>query len=424
MEISKFGKVLGFAGLGLTWAAYAGDKVTVSASEDTKATVKIWQQPKDLGAQDLSYGMGKKDKRPMPKLDEATGFYYFNFVDSEAETPPKEAEECGTGAFPKIAVEDSNGKNWKMKFVGAGSSKVHSEVAANYLAHGLGFMAHEIYYSGPAAYADVKGMDQLKALYVKGYHHPRGCSGKIRSQLQQDKAHPEFWRYTEATLTKKSPKEQVGEHKFRYDDADLPKSKEFSALKLFQVLIANWDVHGVSDDYYNNAVFYVAQEDADGKPKKDVAGDVLYDKWYWQKDVGASFGQLEPERNRPLERLTWNFSPDKFLTRWDPGPYSRYHIVAGFDKAKGLMRFHYSAHEVPLKGNHQPFISKAAQAAFREMPIEDVRWFYDTVLSKLSDGEMDSAFKGAFGTPEDTAKIEAAFKSRISEIKKALDSVK
>ncbi len=148
-------------------------------------------------------------------------------------------------------------------------------------------------------------------------------------------------------------------------------SREFQGLKVMMALINNWDIKDS-----NNKIIVVSGKNGENELQYEV------------HDLGGTFGKISH-----LPRFL-QFKPD----RNNPTAYARSHLV---DKVKdGRVDFHYSVKRKNL---------------FKNISVEDARWIGDQ-LSRLSDQQIEDAFRSANYTPEQVRIMTAAVRKRVAEL--------
>jgi hypothetical protein len=148
-------------------------------------------------------------------------------------------------------------------------------------------------------------------------------------------------------------------------------SREFQGLKVMMALINNWDIKDS-----NNKILVVHGSNGENELHYEV------------HDLGGSFGKISH-----LPRFL-QFKPD----RNNPTAYARSHLI---DKVKnGRVDFHYSVKRKDL---------------FKNISVEDARWI-GAQLSRLSDQQIEDAFRSANYTPEQVHIMTAAVRKRVGEL--------
>ena len=154
---------------------------------------------------------------------------------------------------------------------------------------------------------------------------------------------------------------------WKWDDNPFVGTKEFQGLKVLMVLLENWDI---KDD--NNKILLSRNE--------QTGRDELL---YIISDLGATFGRtggvLSRTRNKPED-----YVEAKFINE--------------------------------VKGNHVDFrFSGKRQSLFDDITIAQARWLGD-LLARLSDQQIQDAFRAANYTPQQVKMLSDALKARITEL--------
>lgn len=142
-------------------------------------------------------------------------------------------------------------------------------------------------------------------------------------------------------------------------------SREYQGLKVMMVFLENWDI---KDD--NNKILRVKQK---GTDELD----------YIISDLGATFGKTGGIISR---------------SRNEPEDYAKAKFIKGVKK--GFVEFHFNGKRGDL---------------FRNITVEQARWV-GGLLSRLSDKQINDAFRAANYTPAEISLLSQAVKSRISEL--------
>lgn len=144
-------------------------------------------------------------------------------------------------------------------------------------------------------------------------------------------------------------------------------SREYQGLKVMMVLLENWDI---KDD--NNKILRV--KDAESGTEE------LH---YIISDLGATFGKTGGFASR---------------SRNEPEDYAKAKFIKGVKR--GLVEFHFNGKRGDL---------------FRDITVEQARWVGER-LSRLSDQQINDAFRAANYSPAEISLLAQAVKSRISEL--------
>ncbi|MBI4852727.1 MAG: hypothetical protein HY819_13105 [Acidobacteria bacterium] len=156
-------------------------------------------------------------------------------------------------------------------------------------------------------------------------------------------------------------------------------TKEFDGLKVMMMLINNWDLKQENNVILENK----------GKSK------------YYVADLGASFGKTGIEMFGRSKNNIKDFSNSKFV------------------KKVSIDKVDFSFHTRPLiflifYPSYYFERSKAGKIA-KGVPRENVRWIGE-LLSKLSDKQLNDAFRAANYSPDQAQKFVLALRSRINQI--------
>jgi hypothetical protein len=151
-------------------------------------------------------------------------------------------------------------------------------------------------------------------------------------------------------------------------------TREFQGLKIMMALIENWDLKDA-----NNRVLALS----------GAAGDELQ---YVVSDLGATFGKTGGQ-NSPMALLR-NIKG----SRNEPEDYAEDKFIQGVEG--GHVRFHFSGKNSQL---------------MRGITVEDAKWL-GAILSRLTDRQLEDAFRAANYGPEEIRLLTSALKSRINEL--------
>lgn len=158
---------------------------------------------------------------------------------------------------------------------------------------------------------------------------------------------------------------------FEWKDNPFVGSREFQGLKVMMAMMNNWDIKDS-----NNKILVVPGKNGDKELQYEV------------HDLGGSFGKMSH-----LPRFL-QFKPD----RNNPKAYASTHLV---DKVKdGRVRLHYSVKRKDL---------------FKDISVEDARWV-GGLMARLSDRQIEDAFRSANYTPEQVRLMTGAVRRRIAEL--------
>jgi hypothetical protein len=144
-------------------------------------------------------------------------------------------------------------------------------------------------------------------------------------------------------------------------------TQEFQGLKVMMLLLDNWDIKDS-----NNRILYVPGENGEGETLE-----------YIISDLGATFGKtggaFTRSRNKPEDYVKAKF----------------------VDRVKGdRVSFHYSGKR---------------QDTFEDITVEQAKWV-GGLLAKLSDQQIQDAFRAANYSPEEIQALARAFQDRVQEL--------
>jgi len=159
---------------------------------------------------------------------------------------------------------------------------------------------------------------------------------------------------------------------WRWEENPFAGKRELQGLKILMALIENWDL---KDD--NNKVLYVEQ------------GGELH---YIVSDLGATFGKTGGEKS-PMSLIRQVKG-----SRNEPAEYVADKFIDGAEA--GRVRLNYSGKN-----------SKMMQ----DISVEDAKWVGD-ILSRLSDKQLEDAFRAANYGPEEVRILAQAVRARINEL--------
>jgi len=152
-------------------------------------------------------------------------------------------------------------------------------------------------------------------------------------------------------------------------------SREFQGMKVMMALLNNWDIKDS-----NNKVAVVHN--------KKIADNELR---YFVSDLGGSFGKVSH-----IPRFIY-FKPD----RNNPKAYAQTHLV---DKVKdGRVDFHYKLKRKNL---------------FKDITVDQAQWITGW-LSRLSDRQLEDAFRSANYNPTEVRMMSRGVRARSNELQNA-----
>jgi hypothetical protein len=157
-------------------------------------------------------------------------------------------------------------------------------------------------------------------------------------------------------------------------------TRELDGLKVLMALLNNWDL---KDD--NNSVVQRRDKDSGGNPDERI---------YYVSDLGASFGSTGS-----LGRKVLFFADPPAGTKDDPSGYAHQAFIDGV--SNGEVQFHYKGKDRDtLKG----------------IKVETARWMGD-MLGRLSEKQLEDAFRGAGFKDVEVATYVRAMQERIAELR-------
>ena len=161
----------------------------------TSVRERIWRDPGDVAALDLTNGPGGAPDRPAPP---------FRFI-----------EEHLGGTQPCMSVSDARGRRWRAKW----GAEVNSETFAVRLAWACGYFAETTYF--------------LPAGTIEGATNLQRTSACL----------DEHCRFTSARFELDDPavKKHFEEHSWAWNDNPFLGSRELQGLKIVNMLLSNWD---------------------------------------------------------------------------------------------------------------------------------------------------------------------------------------
>jgi hypothetical protein len=150
-------------------------------------------------------------------------------------------------------------------------------------------------------------------------------------------------------------------------------TREFQGMKVMMALLNNWDIKDS-----NNKVAVVSNERTNGK-----------ELHYFVGDLGASFGKVSH-----LPRIL-QFKPD----RNNPKAYGETRLVNKVKEGQ-VVDLHYRSKKKEL---------------FRNVSVEDAQWITGW-LSRLSDRQIEDAFRAANYSPSEVRLMTRGVRNRINEL--------
>jgi hypothetical protein len=161
---------------------------------------------------------------------------------------------------------------------------------------------------------------------------------------------------------------------WRWEQNPFSGTRELRGLKIMMALVENWDLKDS-----NNRVLVVS----------GPSGTELH---YIVSDLGATIGKTGGQ-NGPIA-----FLRQVKGTRNEPADYANDKFVEGVEG--GHVRFNFSGKNSGL---------------MRDITVEDARWL-GGILSRLSDKQIEDAFRAANYTPEDVSVLAASVRGRINQL--------
>jgi hypothetical protein len=161
---------------------------------------------------------------------------------------------------------------------------------------------------------------------------------------------------------------------WRWEQNQFSGTRELRGLKIMMALVENWDL---KDD--NNRVLA-------------VSGPSGTELQHVVSDLGATIGKTGGQ-NGPIA-----FIRQVKGTRNEPEDYANDKFIDGVEG--GHVRFNFSGKNSGL---------------MRDITIEDARWLGE-ILSRLSDKQIEDAFRAANYTPDDVRVLAASVRGRINQL--------
>jgi len=162
---------------------------------------------------------------------------------------------------------------------------------------------------------------------------------------------------------------------WRWDSNPFAGTRELQGLKVLMALIENWDI---KDD--NNRMLAVS------------GGQGEMELHYVVSDLGATFGKTGGQ-NSPMAMLRQVKG-----SRNEPADYASDKFIEGVEA--GEVRFDFSG-----KNSH----------LMRGIKAEDAQWAGE-LLARLSEKQIEDAFRAANYTPEEVSLLAGAVKARITQL--------
>lgn len=167
---------------------------------------------------------------------------------------------------------------------------------------------------------------------------------------------------------------------WNWDSNSFKGTRELDGLKILMALLNNWDL---KDD--NNSVLQRRDKDSGGNPDERI---------YYVSDLGASFGSTGS-----MVRKVLHFGDPPAGSKDDPSGYAHQAFIDGV--SNGEVQFHYKGKDRDtLKG----------------ITVETARWMGD-MLGRLSEKQLEDAFRGAGFNDVEVATYLRAIQERIAQLR-------
>jgi len=252
--------------------------------------------------------------------------------------------------IPTLVVEDSTGKKWHVKL----GKEAQAETAATRLLWAVGYYSDETYYL-PAM--KVEGLDKYQKDVMRGGAVVRGYV--FRARLEPFDSSGKFvnWNWFENPF--------VG-------------TREFNGLKVMMALINNWDLKKS-----NNKIYFDKESN---------------ENQYLVHDVGATFGKTGNVFKHSKSNLD-DYAESKFIKDVsnrdvDFVMNTRPPLIAWFNFR--YAREHSKIHKI-----------------VQDIPISDAKWI-GSMLSKLSQQQLQDAFRAAGYKPDEVKMFADVLRTRIN----------
>lgn len=292
--------------LSLPFSVAAQDDKAKKEKKVPTGTPVFWVAPSNVGTLNLLLGAGGEEMKP--DISKVT------FVEQK------------TGGYStKYEVRDAKGNKWVAKI----GKEAQTDTAANRLVWALGYPS-EIAYLIPKLKIEGKGEFENVRLEAR----PKGV-------------------------------DRVGN--WMWESNPFQNTPEFRGLKVFMVLINNWDM---KDD--NNEILAM---------RNPTTGEA--ELRYIISDLGGSFGKTGGFFSR---------------SRNDPKDYAKANFIKSVHG--DVIAFNYSGKN---------------QKLFEGITVADARWLSER-FKGLSDEQLKDAFRAANYTPEEVDTLTAALKARVAAL--------
>jgi hypothetical protein len=260
------------------------------------------------------------------------------------------------GTSSKLVVEDRQGIKWTVKL----GPEARPETAASRLLWGAGYFANEDYFLPELTIAGLPAHLHRGAKLI-------GAGGTVR----------------DVRLKRHLPGEKkLGN--WAWSENQFSDTRELNGLRVLMALMNNWDM---TDE--NNAVY----EDSDGAQSERI---------FMVSDVGSTFGNGE---------LSW---PMRYC-RGNLNSYRNSSFIANLTASAVAFRAPAGASLLFLATPHEFFAKAHLRRIARNIPRGDARWMGD-VLGKLSDRQIQEAFRAAGYPPDQIAGFAAVVRARIRDL--------
>ena len=256
------------------------------------------------------------------------------------------------GTNPKFSVRDRDGVKWKVKL----GEEARPETAASRLVWAVGYYADEDYFLRDLV------VEKMPARLHRGQRlvAPDGSVHNVR--------------------LKREPKEEKKSGEWAWRDDPFSGTREWYGLRVMMALMNNWDL---KDE--NNAI-----REIDGKPV------------YLVSDLGASFGATGWSVTRAAGKGNLKaYTHSRFITKVTP------EYVSFADPTRPAL-IHLVAIPEFIRRVHLEWLG-------RHIPITDVRWI-GQILARLSNDQVQAAFRAAGYEPADVQSFSAVVEKRIAQL--------
>jgi hypothetical protein len=322
-----------FVGLRMFWRTLGYYKVRKAGPRPLFGVRhRLWRDPGAVETLDMAAGPGGPANAPAPP---------YRFI-----------EEHSSGTQPCVSVRDANGRRWRVKW----GPEVPCETFAVRLAWACGYFA-EITHR--VASGHVEGAGQLTRAAAR--LDDRGAFTEARFELDD----PEVLKLFE-------------EHSWSWTDNPFVGTRELAGLKIFLMLISNWDNKDQRDVARgSNTAIYVTRA---GRWKREAQ--------YLIVDWGGSMGRWG---NTVVTR-----------GRWDAAGFAAQtpQFVTGV--TNGFVQFGYTGQRTgDARANITP---------------DDVRWVV-RYLGRITDDQFRTSLRVSGATAEEVESFTASLRSRVEQLR-------